>query len=111
MRITIARVGPPGDRNGTVVAPGAIPACDVPLCEDFDPMLIPIGRAVVHADGTADLELRDGFALDVDGLRPDATIGMGYRVLEQHEENGVRVIDRLELMAIGVSRDLIRRPS
>lgn len=109
MKITIARLGPPADPVGRVLAPGAIPACSVPLCEDFDAMLRPIGRVEVHADGSGDLELEEGIALDVEHLRADETIGLAFRVLEGHEENGVHVIDRLEVFAVGVRADLIRR--
>lgn len=77
MRIKIANIGPPADRFGAIVAPGAIPNCNVPLCDGFDPYM-PIGRAVVYADGTADLQPRDGITLDVDRLEADATIGIAF---------------------------------
>jgi hypothetical protein len=109
MRITIARLGPPADHNGTVVAPGAVPACSVPLCEDFDPMLRPIGRVELNADGSGEIALLEGVELETEKLVADATIGLAFRVLEQHEDAGVRVIDRLEVFAVGVSRDLIKR--
>lgn len=106
MKIQIARIGPPA-HAGSIVAPGAIPAASVPLCEDFDPMLRPIGRVDMHADGTGEIELLGGVEIDTSRLEADHTIGMAFRVLEQHEQDGVRVIDRLELFAVGVSRDLI----
>lgn len=109
MKITIARIGGPADHYGAIIGPAAIPAgVAVPLFSEFD-YTDPIGQAVVHADGSADLELAPGIELDVARLEADASIGIGYRVLEEHEENGARVIDRLELMAVGVSRNLIKR--
>lgn len=109
LTIKIARLGPPPDRFGNVIDDAAIPDGPVPLCEDFDPYLRPIGRAIAHPDGSAELELLPGVSIDVAGLEADKTIGIGYRVLEEHEENGVRVIDRLELLAVGVDKRLIKR--
>jgi hypothetical protein len=108
MKITIARIGPP-DHAGSILAPGSVPAASVPLCEDFDPMLRPIGRVEVHADGSGEVELLPGVALDVENLRADETIGLAFRVLDQHMDGNVRVIDRLEVFAVGVSRSLIIR--
>lgn len=110
MKITIARIGGPADQHGATIGPAAIPAgVAVPLFEEFDYSAGPIGQAVVQPDGSADLELRPGIEIEIERLEADASIGIGYRVLEEHDEGGVRVIDRLELLAVGVSRNLIKR--
>jgi hypothetical protein len=108
MKITIARIGPPA-HAGSIIAPGAVPPASVPLCEDFDAFLLPIGRVEVNPDGSGEITLADGIALDVERLEADHTIGLAFRVLEQHEDGDVRVIDRLEVFAVGVSADLIKR--
>jgi hypothetical protein len=112
MKITIARLGAPADGAGNVIAMGAIEVRGaVPLLDAFDWFVPPIGQAIVHADGSADLELREGVELDVANLEADGTIGIGYRALEWTEADGIRTITRLEVLAVGVSRDLIRRRS
>jgi hypothetical protein len=109
MKIQIARIGPPADRLGAILAPGSVPAVEVPVCEDFDPYLRPIGRARIDVDGAAEITFAPGVEIDVEGLEVDATIGIGFRVLEQHEEGGVRVLDKIEIMAVGINRTLIKR--
>ena len=108
MKITIANIGAPAGPHGDTIGPTAIPSTAVPVFVEFD-YSESIGVAHVHADGSADLELAPGLELDVARLEADHTIGLGYRVLEEHQDGDVRVIDRLELLAVGVSRNLIKR--
>jgi hypothetical protein len=109
MKIKIANIGAPAGPRGDVFARDAIAPKSVPVFADFD-YSESIGLAHVHADGAADLELAPGVEIDVERLEADQTIGVGFRVLEQHDEpDGLRVIDRLEVFAVGVSRNLIRR--
>jgi len=107
MKITIANIGTPGP-NGDILGAAAIPAKSVPVFVEFD-YSQSIGVAHVHADGSADLELAAGLEIDVARLEADRTIGLGYRVLEEHRDGDIRVIDKLELMALGVSSALILR--
>jgi hypothetical protein len=95
IKATVVHFGPPADARGVIFTPGALTETDVPVTENFDYSRV-IGRARVHADGSADLELLPGVQIDA------GEASIGYRVEESHFEDGLMIVDAVETVCLGV---------
>ncbi len=100
MKAQVVRLGPPADaRHAEIYAPGSIKPATVPVTRAFDSSDV-IGAAEISADGSARITLIAG-APGVD-VREIRHTGLGFRVIRQHDEAGVRVIDELDPICLGV---------
>jgi len=97
MKTQVVRIGPPADeRHREIYAPGSIKPATIPVTRAFDANDM-IGGAEIFADGSARLAL----AGRVDGAKI-RHVGLGFKIIRSHEEDGVRVIDELDPICLGV---------
>jgi len=98
----------PVDHHGDVYAPGSLKGARVPLLEAFDEQN-PIGVASILEDGTARLWLRPGLAVNLEKIAKlsPINVGLGFRVIRSHVDDGVRVIDELEPLCVGIDRRVL----
>lgn len=93
----VVRIGPPADdRHREIYAAGSIKPAKIPITRAFDSAAL-IGAADLHSDGSA--VLRFAGRVEPGKIRH---VGLGFRIIRAHEEGGVRVIDELEPICLGV---------
>ena len=96
VKAEVLKLGSP-HKNGDIFEPGCLTEVTVPVTLGFD-MLTVVGSAVVHADGSGTLTL----APEAGGLDGDV-VGIGFTCEAWREENGVRVLEKIKPMCLGVS--------
>jgi hypothetical protein len=94
MKAQVVKFG--AQKNGEVFAPGCLmEGVTVPVCDQFDGKKV-VGSAVIHADGSADLTLNEGVTLATE------IVGIGFRAEDWREEGGVRVVEEMRPICLGV---------
>jgi hypothetical protein len=87
--------------HGTRIAEGAIqPQDGIPVTLNFDHNRV-IGTASIRADGTAHIDIADGFI-----VAEPCEWSIGFRPTDAHKEGDTLAVDRAEVLTIG----LVTRP-
>lgn len=78
---------------------------NVPVTVGFDGTQV-VGRATVFADGTAELEIDVPMERKTGDVEK-GVLGLGFVVEKERWEGGVRIIERIRPITVGVSSDLL----
>ncbi len=105
MKIT-ARAWSADDKE---IAPGALKeaARNVPVSVNFDGSNI-VGSATIFPDGSAVLDINVPVERTI-VKSPDGVLGIGFVVEQDRWEGGVRTIERLRPVTVGISPALVER--
>lgn len=102
MKVQVLRLGAPADRFGDVFAPGCLEPATVPVCLEFDCHAV-VGTARVLEDGSAELELHAGVELEPQSGTIEGGVGIGFVAEHWREEDGVRVMEEVRPVCLGIS--------